>query len=349
MASFNVWRDRSLLSALSQFLCLLCTGLLLLAPHAQAQDDQMAEGVTAYTTGDYDTTIRLFSDLAKDDARATPERREALHYLGRAYIAKRMANEARETLTELLELEPPLVELDPDMEPPPLMKLYYEVRKDVSNSYEVERARDGIQTLAIMDFTNNSVDDHERFAPMEQGFASVLIHQLNGATDLKVVERERIQWLLSELDLQQDASRVDQSTAVRMGKLMGAQAMLLGSFIKHRKDIMINARLVNVETGEILMSEQVKGRAEDFYELTQQLSLKVAQGINVTLSETTLGASTETKSLDAQISYSEGIVLLEKEEYRAAYEKFLEALEYDASYSRARLKADSIEPLLAAG
>ncbi len=110
----------------------------------------------------------------------------------------------------------------------------------------------------------------------------------------------------------------------------------------------INARLVKVETGEILMTEQVAGKDKDFFELAEQLSLKVAQGINVTLQESTIGERTDTRSLDAMLSYSEGLDLLEKENYQAAYLKFLDALEYDKNYERARQKAESLKPLLAA-
>jgi Tfp pilus assembly protein PilF len=49
------------------------------------------------------------------------------------------------------------------------------------------------------------------------------------------------------------------------------------------------------------------------------------------------------------ISYSEGLAYLDKEEYREAWEKFQEAINFDPNYSRAKLKADSIYPLIASG
>lgn len=327
--------------------CRLLIGLLLLLPatdlFAQASLDS---AVAAYHDADFDRAITLFADVAGDESHNKGVRKEALQFLGRSYIAKRNEDKARDVLQDLIELEPPIVELDPDIESPPLMKLYYDVRKKYTDSYEIERADPGLQTLAIVDFTNNSLDDRERFDPLEGGFASLMVHQLNGATGLKVIERERIQWLLEELDLQQEEGRIDQSTAVRTGKLLGANAVLFGSFMKHKKELRINARLVKVETGEILMTQQVAGKDKDFFELAEELSLKVAQGINVTMEKTLIGERTDTRSLDAMISYSEGLELLEKEDYQAAYLKFEEALEYDGQYTRARQKADSIKPLL---
>ncbi len=322
-------------------------GLLFLFPVAQVYaQSSLEEAVTAYHEAEFDHAITLFADVAGDESQNKGVRKEALQFLGRSYIAKRNEDKARGVMEDLIELEPPIVELDPDIEPPPLMKLYYDVRREHTDSYEVERADPGLQTMAIVDFTNNSLDDRERFDPLEGGFASLMVHQLNGATGLKVIERERIQWLLSELDLQQEDGRVDQSTAVRTGKLLGATTVLFGSFMKHRNELRINARLVKVETGEILMTEQVAGKDKEFFELAEQLSLKVAQGINVNLQETMIGERTDTRSLDAMISYSEGLALLEQEDYQAAYVKFQEALEFDENYSRAEKKAESIKPLL---
>ncbi len=308
-------------------------------------DKLFKAAVQAYEEANFLEAIELFSTVAQNEEGDRVIRRDALHYLGRAYMARRNEVKAKDALSGMVEFEPPKIEFDPDIESPKLMRLYYEVRKDESGGYEVRKESD-MTTLAVLDFTNSSIDDYERLSPLEKGFSSLFINQLNGATELKVIERERIQWLLDELDLQAREDRVDQQTAVRAGKLLGAQAVLLGSYIKHGKKMVITARLVKVETGEIIMSEKVTGKADRFFELADNLSLNIAKSINIDLEQSELGARADTRSLDAMISYSEGLNLLEAENYRGAYEKFVEALEYDSGYTRARIKAKSIEPML---
>ncbi|MBX2820743.1 MAG: CsgG/HfaB family protein [Rhodothermaceae bacterium] len=324
--------------------------LVVLVPTSllQAQDSAISEAQSAYNEADFDRAITLFADALNNKELNKEEQKSALQFLGRSYIAKRNDDRAREAIQTLVELEPPIIELNPDIEPPPLMKLYYDVRKELTDSYEIERADPGLQTLAIVDFTNNSLDDRDRMDPLQGGFASLMVHQLSGATDLKVIERERIKWLLEELDLQKEPGRVDQSTAVRTGKLLGANVVMFGSYMKHRNEFRINARLVKVETGEIIMTEQVAGKEKDFFKLAEELSLKVASGINVSLQETQIGARTETSSLDAMLSYSEGLELLEEEDYDAAFKKFVEAYDKDNNYKRALQKAESLKPLLTA-
>jgi TolB-like protein len=321
-------------------------GLLAGVQAARAQTDPLQQAVAYYDEADYDRAITAFAALAQDAAADKQVRREALQYLGRAYVAKSLDAEARKAIRDLLALEPPLVELDPDAEMPTLMQIYYDERKAFDNGFSVKTETPQIQTIAVVDFTNASLDDRERFEPMTLGFPQMMTDQLLGATGLKVVERERLQWLLAELQLQRDAGLVDQATAVQAGKLLGAHVVLFGSYSVVGREIWISTRLVKVETGEILLSEQVKGRSKDFFDLVRDLSQQTANAINVTLKPSETGARTETRSMDAMLSYSQGLQLLDKGDYPAAYAKFQEAIEYDPSYTRAQRRADSLKPLL---
>lgn len=324
--------------------CLAAVFLLFAATPALAQQDVLDQAISAYQSAEFDQAIELFTALTESDVASVETKRTSYHYLGRAYTAKHMNAEARAAVSALLELEPPRTEFDPDMEPPPLMNLYYDVRTE-KDGYEVGDGQ--VQTIAIIDFTNGSIGSNASdYEPLSQGLASMMINMMGGSIDLKVVERERLQWLLDELDLQSESGRVDQSTAVEMGKLIGAQSVLIGSFIVNDDDMYLGSRLVKVETGEVLLGEQIRGDVDDVFDLIQDLSVQTARSINVALEESDLGGAGETRSLDAMISYSEGLTLLDQESYQAAYNKFQEALEYDPEYARAQTRAESLRPML---
>ena len=116
---------------------------------------------------------------------------------------------------------------------------------------------------------------------------------------LKVVERERIGWIMDEIGLENTPGKFDVASAVRVGKQLGVHAVVLGSFIKFKGDMWLGARLVKVETSEILATDDVKGDADEFFELAEKLSVKVAKGVNVNITEAQMEKGTETKSLDA--------------------------------------------------
>jgi hypothetical protein len=85
----------------------------------------------------------------------------------------------------------------------------------------------------------------------------------NGAFTL--VERAELEKLLSEQRFQASGA-VDNETAVKLGKVVGAGVLLLGNIQKMGGKYNINARLVNAETGEIIVSgygELVSGVFEE--------------------------------------------------------------------------------------
>lgn len=330
---------------------LICSMALLLSRFdgtavSQEKSGKFEEAMKTYASAHYDDAIVLLTELAEDGSLERQDLVQVHLYLGRAYVAKNLMEKARWAIAKLLALEPPTIKLDPDSECPPLMKVYYDVRKERTGSAQIERPDPGIQTIAILDFMNRSVDDKVKFDPMEKGFAELMINQLQGAVNLKVVERERIQWILDEIGLENEPGKFDPASAVRVGKQLGVHTVLLGSFIKVKNQIKLLARLVKVETSEILATEEASGDADDFFVLTEKLGVKVSRKINVAATQEDLSKGTETKSLDAMMSYSEGLVMLEKGNYKGAYDKFLEALSKDPGYDKAKTKAESLRPLI---
>ncbi len=341
--------DRKYIRKAARVLLLALLLLPLVAGGAQAQgsSDLFEKARDTYNEGEYGEAADQFTALAHNESLDLELRKEALRYMGRAYVAQSLMEEARKAIVDLLELEPPLVELDPDMEPPTLVNLYLEERQKKTGGPTVPTSSPGIRTLAVMDFSNYALEDPEKWEMMQLGFSSMMIEQLSGDSDLKLVERENLQFLLDELDLQR-SGRVDQATAVQMGKLIGAHAMVFGSIIVSGNKMTLSARVVKVETGEILLGESVEGRAKNFYKLIEDLSHAVAVSVNSTLTETGIGARTETKSLDAMQAYAAGLKLAEDGKYHAAFEKYQEAIELDPSYTRAQRRAEGLVPVLAA-
>lgn len=344
----NVTRPFRLLSRLPVFLAVGGVALFLVSS-AHAQPAAFEKAKKAYEVYDYKVAIDMFSKVADDSSVDVDIRRQAMLYLGRIHIGQDMRDRARSVMEELVATDPPRDFVNPNREPPPLMEIYYSVLKEQQGGYAVEKESPGLQTLAIMDFRNSSIYERERFAPLAKGFPSMMINYLNGATDLKVIERQRIQWLLNELKLQQKTDVVDQSTAVKMGNLLGATAVLFGNYSVVNDDKMrLSGRLVKVETSEILLSEKVTGEPDEFFSLVRELSQNLTRAINVEVQETELETGSETRLLDAQLAYARGLDEMEDGNYQAAREQFKQALEYDSNYTLAQQRLESLRPMLAA-
>jgi TolB-like protein len=76
---------------------------------------------------------------------------------------------------------------------------------------------------------------------------------------LQVVERSKLNSVLQEQKISYSGI-MDVSTAQKLGKLVGAEAVLVGSVSDLRDDIAINARLVDVESGTFMTAALVELR-----------------------------------------------------------------------------------------
>jgi TolB-like protein len=121
----------------------------------------------------------------------------------------------------------------------------------------------------------------EELAPLKKGLASMLISDLAGSDAYRVVERERLEDVLAELKLQASA-KIDQTSAVKAGKLLGAHYLVLGSYFDVMKQLRIDARIVEVETGRVLRSAGATGQPEDFVGLEQKLATELARHLGET-------------------------------------------------------------------
>lgn len=132
-----------------------------------------------------------------------------------------------------------------------------------------------VNSVAVMNF-NNSADANS--VQLSEALTGFMISELAGIPQIKVLERKELNKLLSETGLQL-SGLVDEKTAVQAGKMIGAHYLVLGSIISVRNKIMINARLVSVETTEILVSAAVKGDNDKGLDLVEELSGELSNAI----------------------------------------------------------------------
>ncbi len=115
---------------------------------------------------------------------------------------------------------------------------------------------------------------------MESAIAEIFTSNLASNSDFKVVEREKLNKILEEQKLNQSGI-VDEVAAVKIGKILGATEIVLGSITQLGKTIVITARVIKVETGEIYAGETVNGeKEEELPKMVKKLSDKIMFSIS---------------------------------------------------------------------
>lgn len=127
--------------------------------------------------------------------------------------------------------------------------------------------------LAVLPFTSKGES-----TKVAETCSNELVTQLANVDHLALVERERIEEVLDELDLQ--ASDLTESGGARVGRLLNADVLVLGNVNVLGANYLFNARLLNVETGQITEGRQViceECKFRDVFEAIHLLGSTIAR------------------------------------------------------------------------
>jgi len=201
------------------------------------------------------------------------------------------------------------------------------------------------QTLAVLDFDNNSIFDRERFEPLRKGLAQMFTSELSKVTALRLVERADLQRVVEEMKLAQ-AGMVDAATAQQVGKLIGAQNLLLGGFVALGGGKMrIDVRIVAVETGRTVKAEEKTGKENQLFEMVSALNRKLIRDLADKISSKDEAALGELRNVkfSAMLLFSQGVAAEDKGDLALAREKYRAALKEDEGFAAARARLAAVE------
>lgn len=104
-----------------------------------------------------------------------------------------------------------------------------------------------------------------------EGAAETVATKLAALDSVVIVERSRIREVLQEQDLQQ-LDLTDPQGASRVGRLLAAQRVLVGTYVVQGENVLFNARLVDVETAEILQTASLTAAMDGIFDAFYQLA-----------------------------------------------------------------------------
>jgi TolB-like protein len=129
-------------------------------------------------------------------------------------------------------------------------------------------------TVAVMYFDNGALSNRADFAPLSKGIADMLVVALRSNCSIRVVEREQLQRLLTEIGL--SADHIDPATRVRVGKLLGAKHMVMGAFVVDlREQMVLTASAIDVETSEHEADVSHRDAAKNLLDMVPVLAKKL--------------------------------------------------------------------------
>lgn len=200
-------------------------------------------------------------------------------------------------------------------------------------------------TLGILDFDNNSLADRQRLEPLRKGLAQMFSSELGQLQGLNLVERADLLRVIEEMKLAQ-AGFIDEKTAQQVGKLVGAQHLLLGSFVYlPNGKIRLDARIVEVETGRILKAGEATGKENQLFDLVKALNKKLVKELALQLSASELAKLDNLRNVkfSAVMLYSQAVAYEDRGDLANARKKYRDALAEDSNFAQAKQRLGNLE------
>jgi curli biogenesis system outer membrane secretion channel CsgG len=323
-------------------------------PDAPASEGTLAEKLTeainSYVNLDFESGLAITDDLLSrqnltaGDSVAILEVKSVITYAK----GEKYKREAYGYLQKISKIGHCMMNFPREMWPSELKDKWYEISKSKNQLVCANEAGPDTRTIAIMEFDNFSTGEYkENLGDLSKGLADFFEYDFSKFSGVKIVERDKLDYLLREVKLAEEG-KIDPGTAVRVGKMLGAQMMIFGSITQlDGKNARMVVRVVNVETSEIITTADKEGKP-NFVEMEKELVKDIAGKLNLALSKEAGAAIEEsaTSDMDAARLYSLGLKYMDEYQYEKAYDYFRKAYEKDNSFAEAKRKMEIYKPLV---
>lgn len=190
--------------------------------------------------------------------------------------------------------------------------------------------------LAILGFENKTGDQELDW--LQAGLPEILLTDLAQGGSSNLIGRNRVLDCLDD-DLKNMTEMQMHSECIDAAKSLGATKILSGSFYKLGEKIRIDARLEDIETGQIILGEKVVG--DDPFALVDSLTHKI--GLLLNLKDIGSGdrevATITSSSPDAYKQYILGMEKYNLAQYEESIEYFDNAVKIDSTFALPYLRA----------
>ncbi len=190
----------------------------------------------------------------------------------------------------------------------------------------------------------------EQYDGLGKALSGMMVTDLAGVPGVQLVERGDLDALLGEIKLS-ETGFLDPKSAQKLGKGVGAEFVVTGSYSVVGDTFVMDARVVRVETAEIVKAADAQGTLTDFVSVEKELVEELVTGLDLSLSSADrrkLMLQTPTERFSALAAWGEGLARRDEGKLEAAKAAFEKALAEDPAFTEARAALDDLSSRVAA-
>lgn len=206
----------------------------------------------------------------------------------------------------------------------------------------VALAAQDLPTLAVLDLKDGGSmgPDVQDLSNLGAGIAMMLTTEMMRNPRAEMVERDQIKQLVAEQGLTL-SGMVDEETAIEVGRLVGAQYMLFGTYTDVMSRLRVDVRVVDVETGRLRQAKEVTRPRDEIFETVAELAERVFEDLELEPADDL--PRREPAPATAVIFFSKGIGHEDRGEPDQAAAMYRRALQIHPAYAEAQDRLDRLE------
>jgi TolB-like protein len=214
------------------------------------------------------------------------------------------------------------------------------VRDALARESELSSLPPTPNTVGVFPFQVEGDPDLE---PLSRVMAEFLVTDLSIVGRLQVLERVRVQTLLTEIALG-EGGWTEPETAARAGRLLSAERIVQGRIDAAGSGLRIDAAVVRIgdtpAAGDPVVST---GAVETLFDMEKELALGLyaEMGVSLTPAERARINEMPTESVQALLAYGRGLEASDRGDLATASQEFAEAASFDPDFQMAQLQLQS--------
>lgn len=201
-----------------------------------------------------------------------------------------------------------------------------------------------VPTVAVLDFTGLMLGDAGNSVAIGKAMSAMLVTEFTARDGLRVLERQNLQSLLQEQRLAL-SGRVDESSAVEIGKLLGVQYVITGGVVSMGNQLRVDIRATDVETSEVVATLKKNDKPEALLDVVVWVADEFSKEMDLT--PPSGRPEVEPIPIRATIEFSRAVDFEDKGDTAKAMEHYQKALDVypnhrDAQRALDRLRAGDV-------
>jgi TolB-like protein len=202
--------------------------------------------------------------------------------------------------------------------------------------------------IAVGDFT--VLSDNPRLRYVGKGFAELVAAQLSASKSVQLIDREKREALLSEMDFSLSEA-ADADSQARIGRLLTADYLVFGEIIDMDTAILLSCSMIRVETGEVVWAEKNLGTLTDYDALSRKIAASALKELGAEGAAEEAAAPTKAgpeasaeEKVEAVLAFSKAVDALDRKDQAEAEKQIRVAKAIDPSNRAVAIYAAKLQP-----